>query len=349
MTSVERRWWQRYVPAYARNPFRLAWQLLTERKPAARSALWMAAAGIALTPLDLLFVRTERRHYERAPAPHRPLVLVCGPPRSGTTLVAQFLINHLDVAYLNNLTSLFPRSPIHANRRFARWAVPRAGDYEAFYGKSRGLAGANDALYLWDRWLGTAREKVPERLEPGAEARMPQFFGALETLYGRPVVNKVNRLNTCAHLVADIMPNARFICIRRDPLYLAQSLYVARERIVGDPSVAYGVQHEPVSSDPIEDVCLQVDFHERQARRQRQRLGEDRFAIVSYEEFCESPGGFLDSYLSSHGDLKIRVPGKHVQERFDVSNQRRMPKQEFDRMSGILKELDVETVTDFRR
>lgn len=329
-------WWQRYVPAYARNPFRLAWQLLTARKPAARSAMWMAAAGIGLTPLDLLFTRAERRIYSQAPASRHPLLLVCGPPRSGTTLVAQYLINNLDVAYLNNLTSLFPRSPIQANRKLGRWVKPRHGDYEAFYGKSRGLAGANDALYLWDRWLGSARNTIPERLEPGADVAMPQFFGALEDLYGQPVVNKVNRLNTCAHLVAEHLPNARFICIRRDPLYLAQSLYIARKRIVGDSSVAYGVQHEPVSDDPVEDVCLQVRFHDEQSQRQQQRLGAARFEIVAYEKFCENPAGFLDSLLASHSGMTKRVSGQLAGGRFDVSNERRIPKAEFDRMARIL-------------
>ena len=345
MKARERRWWQRYVPSYSRNPLRLVWHLLTTDKPAARSALWMAGAGIALAPVDLLLARGERKLYDASRGPELPVVLVCGPPRSGTTLVAQFLINHLDVSYLNNLTSLFPRSPLRANKRFGRWAKPSPGDYEAFYGKSRGLSGANDALYIWDRWLGSDRERVPEKLQAGSATRLPEFFGALEQMTGKPVVNKVNRLNTCAHLVADLLPTARFLCVQRHPLYLAQSLYVARERIVGNSAVAYGVQHEPVSDDPVKDVCLQVRFHEQHARRQREMIGEERFEIVSYERFCEDPAAFLDKHFPIGQNVRKRDLASRSTDSFAVSNDRRLPKPIFDRMAGILDDLLPEPVS----
>lgn len=339
-------WWHNYFPRISRNPIGLAWQLLTEKKPAARSAMYMAAAGVALTPLDLLCARKEKQIYARAPDPKYPIVLVCGPPRSGTTLVAQYLINNLDVGYLNNLTSLFPRSPIFANKVFGRFIKNKVGDYEAFYGKSRGLSGVNDALYIWDRWLGNNREAVPEHLVCGSGAQMREFFGAVEQLYDLPIVNKVNGLNTCANLVAEHLPNARFICVKRDPLYLAQSLYIARTKIIGDISSAYGIQHHPTNSDPVEDVCLQVIFYDQQARRQRDLLGEDRFVVVSYEEFCEEPRRFLDSYLSVQPLLERRKELKSEADKFTVSRTRRLPKEVFERLRDRLRGTDLTAISD---
>lgn len=336
MNASKKSWWQHYVPGYARNPFRLAWQLFTEKKPAARSAMYMAAAGAALTPLDLLFSKKEQRIYAQAPEPVRPIILVCGPPRSGTTLVAQYLINNLDVSYLNNLTSLFPRSPVHANTVFGRWAKRNTGDYEAFYGKSRGLSGANDALYIWDRWLGSNRETVPDNLIAGSGQSMRAFFGAVEQLYDRPIVGKVNKLNTCASLVAECLPNATFVCVRRNPLYLAQSLYVARTKIMGDASVTYGVQHQPSSADPIEDVCLQVLFHEQQAKRQTGLLG-DRFAIVSYEQFCNEPHKFLEFCIENQTELQCRRDVRPGTDKFTISRQMRVPEEVFEGLRNGLE------------
>jgi len=329
MNASKKPWWQHYVPEYAKNPFRLAWQLFTEKKPAARSAMYMAAAGAALTPLDSLFSRKERQIYAQAPEPIRPIILVCGPPRSGTTLVAQYLINNLDVCYLNNLTSLFPRSPVYANTVFGRWAKSNTGDYEAFYGKSRGLSGTNDALYIWDRWLGSNREKVPGKLVAGSGQSMRAFFGAVERLYNLPIVSKVNKLNTCANLVAECLPNAKFICVRRNPLFLAQSLYIARAKIMGDVSLAYGVQHQPSSADPIEDVCLQVLFHEQKAKRQTELLG-DRFAIVSYEQFCEEPSELLEFCVENQTELQYRRDVRPGTEKFTISRQLRVPEEVFE-------------------
>jgi len=329
MNASRKPWWTHYIPGYAKSPFRLAWQLLKEKKPAARSAMFMAAAGASLTPLDLLFSRNERKIYAEASESSRPIILVCGPPRSGTTLVAQYLINNLDVCYLNNLTSLFPRSPVYANTIFGSWVRPNTGDYEAFYGKTRGLSGANDALYIWDRWLGSDRESIPEKLVAGSGQKMRAFFGAVESLYNLPIVSKVNKLNTCANLIAECLPNAKFICVRRNPLFLAQSLYIARAKILGDVSSAYGVQHQPSSTDPVEDVCLQVLFHEQHARRQIDLLGE-RFVVVSYEHFCDRPRELLSACVENQPELHYRRDAAPGPDRFAISRQMRVPEEIFE-------------------
>ena len=300
----------------------------------------MAAAGVLLTPLDLILQRSERREYSRAGAPQNPLLIVVGPPRSGTTLVAQYLINAFEVAYINNLTSLFPRSPITINRALRRFVRLRPGDYRAFYGKSRGLAGANDGLYIWDRWLGSQREEVPVALEKGGDDSMRRFFAAFDRLYELPVVTKVNRINTCADLVAAALENASFICLQRHPLYLAQSLYIARQDIAGDMRQAYGVQHDNADpDDAVEDVCQQVAFHEQHAQRQQELLGSSRYSIISYEDFCANPRGLVESLLQEHTELRRRSDGLALSTSFSVSELRRLPEPIFERMQERLAEL----------
>jgi hypothetical protein len=345
--STERgSWIEHHVSKQFSNPLQLALDLLREPNPAARSALFMAGCGLLLTPLDMALGPFERRLYAGAQSPARPILLVAGPPRSGTTLVAQTLINRLDVAYPNNLTALFPRSPVLSNTLLRRLVRPRPGSYDAFYGKSTGLAGANDALYLWDRWLGADRARVPERLVAGSEASLPRFFGAFEALYGKPVVNKVNRLNTCAHIVAPVLSSAHFIFLQRDPLMLAQSLYVARGRIVGDLSRAYGVQHpDPCPEDPVEDVCRQVLFHEGQLLAQRDRLPAERCWIISYEEFCARPGALVARVRRALPDIAGRGPTPEVMAPFAVSTRRQLDDDKMQRLERRLAELGAGRVS----
>ena len=189
---------------------------------------------------------------------------------------------------------------------------------------------------IWDRWLGSNRETVPDKLIAGSDQSMRAFFGAVEQLYGRPIVGKVNKLNTCASLVAECLPNATFICVQRNPLFLAQSLYVARTKIMGDASVAYGVQHQPSSTDPIEDVCLQVLFHEQQAKRQFELLG-DRFAIVSYERFCDAPQELLESCIENQAELQYRRDVRPGSDKFTISRQMRVPDYVFEGLRDGLK------------
>src|SRR5262249_45460471 len=98
----------RYVPAHFHDPVGLALRLVGTGDPAAWFAMGAAAAGVAAAPLDAALSPLERRFVAKAaargPARH-PLILICGPPRSGTTIVYQTLINHLPLAYFSNLTA----------------------------------------------------------------------------------------------------------------------------------------------------------------------------------------------------------------------------------------------------
>ncbi len=328
----------KFVPAHFHDPFGLAFRLLRTGDPAARFAMGSALAGLALTPFDLVLSLAERRRTRRAGPPIRPLLFVCGPPRSGTTLVSQVLISHLPVAYFNNLTSLFPRAPLTANAVLGRRIKRPPADFHSYYGRSRRLAGSNDALYLWDRWLGIDRSRIPAALQPGRRGEMVQFFGALESLTGRPLVAKNNNLNAVAHLVAEALPTASFLCLDRDPGFLAQSLLRARREIHGDEATPYGF-HDPGPSagSPIESVCRQVAFHRGLMRRQQETLGS-RFRVVSYEQFCRNPEETVR--MAAGAMLGLPGPDRPIAS-FDAANRVRVDATEFSEIEATLDRLGV--------
>jgi hypothetical protein len=244
----------------------------------------------------------------------------------------------MNVAYLSNLTSLFPRSPITATRVLAPLSQPAPGNYSAFYGKSTGMSGLNDALHIWDRWLGGDRAEVPAALLRNSAETMPRFFGALQDLHGLPVVNKVNRLNTCAHLVAEVLPSARFVVLRRDPLSLAQSLYIARRDIVRDLNTPYGVRHPDRNlDDPLDDVCRQVRFHEHCANEQLVRLGPDTLRILSYEQFCQDPQSFLHTLRDWTG-IPLRRNASPPISKFEAATSRKL---DADKVAFLQRRLEA--------
>ncbi len=307
-----RQWLHRFVPSNFHDIFGLAGRLLAQGKAAGRMAMVYSAAGLLLTPLDLLLSPWEKRRLNRAKAPQKPVILVGGPPRSGTTVVGQVLIKHLPVHYFNNLTSLFPRSPLTAGRLFG-WLAPVDKDkmrFSSFYGRTSRLSAPNDALYFWDRWMGPDRSVVPEALTTEAKTAMKRFFGAVEERSGLPLVNKNNSLNTTAHLVAEALPTAFFVILDRDPLYLAQSHYVARQFIHGDAHVPYGIRGEAdTAEDPLEDICRQVHFHQQALEHLRQNLGPDRLLVLPYEDFCRRPAYWVHHIAREVLGVELDLPG----------------------------------------
>lgn len=282
----------RFIPAHFHDPFGLFFRLIHSKNPAAFFAMWTSALALAALPLDMLLELSERRFYAKAANPKFPLIFVAGPPRSGTSLVAQVLIQYLPVCYPNNLTAVFQKSPITANRLFKKTIGNKQIEYRSYYGKTTKFSGPNDALYLWDRWFGKDRTIIPDSISQEKKTAMVKFFGAYQEAFHKPFLNKNNNLNTCANLVAEILNNSYFICLTRDPVYLAQSLLKSRMEMHGDVRSPYGL-HDPLRKknqmDYVNDVCEQVLFHEKKIREQQEKVGLQRFWIISYESFCENP------------------------------------------------------------
>jgi len=292
--------------------------------------MYMAIGGALLWPVDAVMARLERRIYESASDPYLPLIFVCGPPRSGTTLVAQYLIDCFEVSYFSNVTSLFPQAPLLAMQLFGQTSKEPVASYNAFYGRSRHLSGVNDALYIWDRWLGPRRGEEPRSLVPDSPRAIRAFFGALQKRYRRPVVNKNNRLNVCAHLVAEVLPTATFVCLRREPVALAQSLHIARESLIGNLDEPYGVRHpRRYVGNAVEDIARQVEFFEEKRIEQQERIGADRFITLNYEEFCERPFELAESLQARFPSLEYRH-GKPIERTFKPSIGRRLPVELFE-------------------
>lgn len=331
------------VPSHFRDPFGLAMRILRSGDPDAWFALLAAGLKIACAPVDRALAPLEQRYARQADAPVRPLLLITGPPRSGTTLVEQALIASLPVAYITNLTSLFPHAPVTVGRLLPRPFANRSVRFHSYYGRMRSFRAPNDGLDLWDCWLGRDRTSIPTAIEPGAAAAMRRFFGLLEHASGRSVVSKNNNLLGCAHLIAQALPTARFVCLRRDPLYLAQSLLVARRQIHGSSSASYGIDdpaHQTApDQDPIADVCRQLAFFQKLEADQERRLGPERFRVVAYEDFCAAPAATVRTLGRDMLGLEADPSRLEAAGPFRISSQRTLPPPEFERLGAALERL----------
>ncbi|MFN0113457.1 MAG: sulfotransferase family protein [Paracoccaceae bacterium] len=279
------------VPSHFNDPFGLAMRILRSGDRDAFAAVLQAALRLGLAPLDAALAALSPA--AGADAPTGPLLFVTGPPRSGTTLLYQLIVRSLPVAYLTNLASLMPRSAAAGAFPLTASIANRKVRLESYYGRTRALSGSSDGLEFWDAWVGPDRSAVPSAIPPEAARAMRRFFAVFEARSGRPVVCKNNNLLAYAHLVAEALPTAHFVCLTRDPLYLAQSLLKARRDIHGDEAVGYGIagtgSAEP--ADPVDDVWRQVRFYDSLTADQRARIGPGRFSTVSYEHLCEDPAG----------------------------------------------------------
>lgn len=280
------------------NPLGLVFRMLMSGKRAAYAALLHEALRIVARPIDAILQGKEERTITGAAASHLPIVLVVGAPRSGTTLVYQTLARYMDVSYVTNLTSLFPRSPITGSRLF-RWLPQRkSADFGNFYGQTAGLSGPNDGFSLWNKWLGDDRYVPRTDLNESEQQSMRRFFDAWAKTFRKPFLNKNNRNTACLDLLARVIPQASFVVVRRNPLLVAQSLINARQQVQGDKSVGWGLHSHSsdTAADPlryVDDVCDQILEIEKQLDEQLQHVPRHRLVEITYEGFCENPASAL--------------------------------------------------------
>lgn len=268
--------------------------MLTAGNRAALFTLWITGLGILLSPLDWMLQFVERRVRSKPlTEPVGPHIFVCGPARSGTTLVYQVLANTLPVVYPRNFTALFSRSALLASRLFSRDRKDRRREnYENYYGKTAGMQAPSEANHLWNQWVDSDQSGFRTHFKEGGVEEMAVYFQQLSVQSHSPTLSKNNNANAFADVIAERLDNAYFICLRRDSRYLAQSLVRAREEINGDIGQGYGVTDEKTTdtcSDPVEQVVRQIDYLNNLAVEQQRKIGAERFWIVDYESFCANP------------------------------------------------------------
>lgn len=315
-------------------------RMINSKDSAAWFTILVAMAGLLLTPLDLFLQIFEQRFRSTATKPVLPIIIVCGAPRTGTTLASQILIKYLPVSYFNNFTAIFPRSPITVSRIIGRWIAKRFS-YHSYYGKTQSFSGPNDAFYIWNQWMKEDESGVRCVLREEKIEEMQKFFGAYERVFNLPVLCKNNSLNTQAKAVAKAMPNTYFICMTREPEYLAQSLLQARIDINGDIQKSIWVDNPDKSSvdrsNYIEDVCDQVLYHEKKIAEQQQAIGAERFWIIKYEEFCRNPKKLVISVMDKILQSSPESMNSVEIEPFKISNRIKVEQNLFENLRSTIQ------------
>jgi hypothetical protein len=276
------------------DPIGLIRRMLTSGNKAAYAALFREGLRLGAIPFDFGLKYFEERRLTKEVTAQHPQVLIVGAPRSGTTLVYQALAAFLNVSCPTNLTAMFPKSSLTAARLHSRLPTSQRPDFSNFYGQTTRLNGPNDAFHLWNRWLGSDRYLPADSISEATARDMNQFLTAWTVAFDKPFLNKNNRNAFAIELLAQHLPNASFVVVRRNPMYVAQSLIIARQNVQGDKTKGWGLQSTSsgASDDPlsyVDDVCRQIVSIDTEMNRQLGTVAAERIVEITYEGFCEDP------------------------------------------------------------
>ncbi len=173
-------------------------------------------------------------------------VFIVGAPRTGSTLLYQLLIKHTRLVFISNLMALVPKKMILIARLTRRQMQQIEDIKESNYGYVPGLFYPNEAGAIMRKWFEQAVSAEEQRLIKNTVVSLSEIFKS-------PFINK-NLLNSLRlQHIHQILPEARFIYIRRNPLFTAQSIFLARRKALDDEQDWLGplpVGYQEVQAQP---------------------------------------------------------------------------------------------------
>lgn len=282
-----------------------------------------------LAQLNELLAPAEALLTAKESEPRRPIVFVLGPPRSGTTLMSQALAATRAFGITSNFVARFWRAPsigFHLENSLR----PAANDvtFRSVRGRTTGASEPHEFGYYWSSWfdLGQSTHRLgTEQLERVDIAGLRKSIAAMETACGRPLMFKNNTWFTFqAGWLARRFPTSILVACRRDPFFVAQSIYVQRQAL-GDVSRWWSVRPpnypELIDLSPLEQVAAQAVEIERGMQKELESVPAARVVQADYDQVCEHPGRVLNDIFRACADVGEAVkPLGQIPERFNSTN-----------------------------
>lgn len=222
------------------------------------------------------------------------IAFIVGVPRSGSTALFQYLTAGWDFGYMTNDLCQWNHSLL---TRALASRIDRAEGHASFrsqFGNTVGPNAPSECGEWWNRWFDPARHYVPKGgLPPEKVLRLRAVLTAWTGIEERPILFKNMVLGQRIGALSDVLPEALFIVIRRDPLKTAASILETRRIALGDERQWWSVRPKEFEAlrtlPPVAQVAGQVYWIERQIREDLERYYPDRQIQVRYEDWLAQP------------------------------------------------------------
>ncbi|MCW4197565.1 MAG: sulfotransferase [Candidatus Thiodiazotropha lotti] len=265
-------------------------------------------------------------------SPKYPSIFIVGGPRSGTTLMMQWLASSGLFGYPSNLMARFYRAPyigalIHEMMFNPDYQYKDdfsdllpftlKSRFESDLGKTIGASAPNVFWYFWRRFFKFADcPYLNEAQQQSADtASFVKELAAIESAFNKPFALKGIIVNWNLEFIDQLFEKALFIHVRREPAYQMKSILNARARFRGDRKLWWGFktpefEHLKFSS-PEEEVAAQIFFTRRAISKSFDKISDNRWMNVDYEHFCTEPQQIYRELTAKLSSQQYELPSQY--------------------------------------
>ncbi len=253
-----------------------------------------------------------------------PVYFIIGAPRSGTTLLFQSLSNTKSFSYPSNFISRFYNNPAfglqvqelltnkdyHFQNEFSDVNFSSEIDFKSSIGKTNGILSPNEFWYFWRRFFDEENLQYELKINKDTLIQLTSELSNWYSILEKPLLFKGLLFNEYIDSIKNIIPEAKFIFIRRDLHDNSKSLLNTRKTFFGDTSRWYSFKttnYDQIKDRPAEEqVVLQINQINNSIEKQLNNLPNTDYFQVSYEEYCKNPNKSLEN-LFNHFKLNIEI------------------------------------------
>ncbi len=307
---------------------------------------WFLRRGLKyLAPVLNFLWNKELKNYSQNRDPFQPVFIV-GPPRSGSTILYQLITNYLYILYVDNLMNMTREATW-----FGGWLSNKVygstphNSFESHHGRTlkNGLHAPNEGLF-WYKWLPKETHYVGAGQIPKESiAEMQDIVFGMMNRYKKPFVFKNLSFSMRLAFIKEAFPNAKIIYIKRDPVYIAQSIYLAKKKegiLEGEVwSIRPRNEEFLLKMTKTEHVVKQAYMIEQQIHNDLKLFVSDQVTVIDYEKIYDSEklleklAGFIFCQRRSNDNMpKIRI-----------SNEQKVDDSVFEKIVDEVNKLDWES------
>jgi LPS sulfotransferase NodH len=246
-----------------------------------------------------------------------PFIFVFGLPRSGTTLMSQFLAAHLDVGYINNLMARFWLAPVYGIKLSkAIFGSSKASDFRSDYARTSNILDIHEFGYFWRYWLKKDSlsdiTQVAEREKNIDWNGLKKVLANIQKEFDRPLLFKNVFGSYHTQKMFNTLGKVLYVYIKRDLLDTAVSILQARKKYYSDLNTWWS--YAPVEYNKIKDldywkqIAGQIYYLKRYYQKQIDEAIRPFIIEVDYQELCYNPLKVLENIKSRCLDLyKLKI------------------------------------------
>ena len=245
--------------------------------------------------------------------PKLPTVFIVGNPRSGTTLLYQWLASTGIFAYPSNLMSRLYKAPYVGGLlhkifidydKHGELCGNKEFEFVSMLGKTKGAHSPHEFWFFWRRffhfgniqWLDKAKlKKVNHEL-------FLKELAAIEHCFEKPLLLKALIMNWNIDYLNRILKKPLFLFIQREPVSNMASLYKARKLFFNDQCEWYSFKPPEYESLKTRNVYFQlagqVYYTNEHIQKALHKIQPGRSFSISYEKFCEAPEAHYQKIVS---------------------------------------------------